>query len=195
VRRLYPLMLSSLLCCTVQAQVIDFGIFGGTAVYMGDLTEPQLPKKIKPAIGITGSLEMNEHISLRAGFTYSQVGADDKYGKKAILVQRNLSFQTKIVELSLVGEYSLFSVQEKRSTPYVFAGIGLFHFNPYTYTNAGEKVYLANLSTEGEGLTAYPSRRPYHLLQPAIPFGGGYKFRINDRWQVAAEKESDEFVC
>ena len=72
-------------------------------------------------------------------------------------------------------------------TPYLFGGAGVFHFNPYAYTPSGEKVFLQPLSTEGEGLPEYPSRKVYKLTQFALPFGGGIKYAISNSVIISAE--------
>jgi hypothetical protein len=67
----------------------------------------------------------------------------------------------------------------------VFAGISLYHFNPYTKDSSNQKVYLRPLSTEGQGLAQYGKR--YALTQLALPFGAGLKFRLTDRVFLGAE--------
>jgi hypothetical protein len=74
----------------------------------------------------------------------------------------------------------------------VFGGVALFHFDPYAYDTTGRKVFLRGLSTEGEGLAAYPGRKEYSLWQVSIPFGGGIKFRISDRVVLAYEIGDEE---
>jgi len=41
------------------------------------------------------------------------------------------------------------------------------------------------LSTEGQGI--YPESKPYSLIQPAIPFGGGFKFSVNENIHIGLE--------
>ena len=48
-------------------------------------------------------------------------------------------------------------------------------------------MYLRSLSTEGEGLTAYPERKPYKNNQIAIPFGGGLKLAISPKITLGVE--------
>ena len=172
---------------SVSSQRMHVGVFGGLSAYNGDLVDKYFPKKLtNGAIGVTVNYELKDHIMLRGGFTYSVVGGADRYSDKPDLLVRNLSFETSISELSLVGEYYLNNLNERRYSPYVFAGLAVYHFNPYTY-NGNNKVYLKPLSTEGEGLPGYPDRKPYSLTQLAIPIGGGFKFAITDNWHVGLE--------
>jgi len=185
---LWSVMFSLLWALFADAQRVHIGLFGGPAAYTGDLASKVFPRKVtNGAIGLSFNYELSGQLMLRAGLTYSIVGAADRYSEEPSLVSRNLSFETAIFEWSVLGEYNLFNLDQRKFTPYAFAGIALFKFNPYAYDKSGQKVYLQPLSTEGQGLSAYPDRKPYHLLQPAIPFGGGVKFAINDRWRIGME--------
>jgi hypothetical protein len=170
-------------------QRIHIGIFGGGAAYQGDLTDRILPRKqnIYGAIGFTGNYELTDRTIIRAGLTYAMVGAADRFSNLQSHILRNLSFETKIVEFSTVAEYYVFNLYEQKYSPYVFGGLAVFHFNPYSYDVNGQKVYLRPLSTEGEGLPQYPDRKPYSLTQMAIPFGGGIKYALNDNLRIGLE--------
>ncbi|MBS1915503.1 MAG: outer membrane beta-barrel protein [Bacteroidetes bacterium] len=162
-------------------------VFGGFSNYSGDLQSKVFTlDQSYGAFGAGVQYDLTNHFSLLSNFTYAHVGAADKYNK-ADLVARNLSFQTKIAELNVLGEYNLFDLTEKRFTPYVFAGLAVYHFNPYAYDTLNQKVYLQPLSTEGEGLAAYPNRKPYSLTQLAIPFGAGIKLRVTDNVVLSYE--------
>ncbi|MGK2864342.1 MAG: DUF6089 family protein [Chitinophagaceae bacterium] len=179
-----------LICVTnfVFSQRFHIGVFGGLAAYNGDLTSKIFPKKVtNGAIGITGNYELTDNIMLRGGYTYTVVGGADRYSDKPGLVDRNLSFETSISEFSLVGEYYLLDLYEHRLSPYLFAGLAIYHFNPYAFNGTREKIYLKPLSTEGQGLPGYAGVKPYGLTQPAIPFGGGVKFAVTDNLHLGVE--------
>ncbi|HUS00550.1 MAG TPA: hypothetical protein VMY77_02420, partial [Chitinophagaceae bacterium] len=74
---------------------------------------------------------------------------------------------------------------EHKVIPYVFAGIGYFHFNPYTEVTPGNKIFLKPLSTEGQGFVS--GQVPYNLSQFSIPFGGGIKLSLSDDVRVGVE--------
>jgi opacity protein-like surface antigen len=175
-----------LLSVSASAQRFHIGVFGGLAAYNGDLTEKIFPKKVtNGAIGITANYELTDNLMLRAGYTYAVVGGADRYSSNPDLVMRNLAFETRISEFSLVGQYYLLNLYENRFTPYVFAGLAVYHFNPYTY-NGSDRVYLKPLSTEGQGLPGY-GKSPYSLTQLAIPIGGGVKYAFSDRIHLGLE--------
>lgn len=183
-------LLACLLCVGSIAfsQNLHVGIFGGLAAYQGDLTDRIIPKKVtNGAIGVTVNYELTPQIMLRGGFTYSVVGGADRFAKDDSMLARNLAFETHLTEFSLLGEYYFFDLNEQKFSPYVFGGLAVFHFNPYAYSGTTDKIFLKPLSTEGEGLSAYPDRKPYALTQLALPFGAGVKYAFNDRVRLGLE--------
>ncbi len=160
----------------VQAQRIHIGIFGGAAAYNGDLTDKIFPKKVtNGAIGLTVNYEIADQIMLRAGFTYAIVGGADRFSDKADARLRNLSFETTINEFSVIGEYYLLNLYERRYSPYAFAGLAIYQYNPYVSNGSNQKIYLKPLSTEGQGLSGYPDRKPYSLTAICYPFRRWYQ--------------------
>lgn len=161
------------------------GIFGGLSNYQGDLTDKPY-KSSKGAFGITGTFPISERFGIRTGITFAKIAGSDSLSDKPELRARNLSFQSHITEFSVLGEYTIFNLDQIRWSPYIFAGLAVFHFDPYTYDPGGLQVYLQPLSTEGQGLQGYPNK-PYALTGLAIPFGGGIKYAISDRVQLGLE--------
>ena len=49
------------------------------------------------------------------------------------------------------------------------------------------KTFLHPLSTEGQGLAAYPGRKPYSLTQLCLPFGAGWKWTFSKRYDIIYE--------
>ncbi len=170
-------------------QNLHLTVFGGFANYQGDLQGKYFTlDQSNGAIGLGLKYDLNAHLALRTNLLFTQVGATDAKND-AHLRFRNLSFNSKIVEGSVLAEYTLFDLDEKRFSPYAFAGLGLFHFNPYAYDTLGNKVFLKPLSTEGQGLSNHPDRKPYALTQLNIPFGAGLKYRLNDNVVIAYQME------
>lgn len=182
------LAVTMLMACLSYAQAGHIGLFGGPAAYSGDLSTGIFPRKItNGAIGLSYSFDLSDKFLLRAGYTYSIVGGADRYNRKPTLSLRNLSFETRINEFSLTGEYYFKNLYQDPFSLYVIGGAALFQFNPYTYDQNGQKVYLQPLSTEGQGLPQYPDRKPYKLTQPALVFGGGIKYVFSNRIRVGLE--------
>ncbi len=171
------------------SQNLHVDLFGGIATYQGDLQNKRFSlEQSKPSVGLGLSYDLSSKFSIRSGFTYGVVEGDDKKNTSAKGNDaRNLNFKTAISELHVGLEYNFFNIEGTSLTPYVFVGLAVFHFNPYTKDTAGNKVYLHPLSTEGEGLAAYPDRKEYKLTQLSIPFGGGLKFKLSESLCVGLE--------
>jgi len=168
------------------SQGVHLGIFAGASGYNGDLTDKIFPKKTtNPAFGLSGTYEITDHISARATFMYTMLGAADRYNEDPELRLRNLSFKTRFYEFSLSGQYDFFNLSEKRFTPYAMAGVAVFNFNPYVYYTGKDKVFLQPLGTEGQGIAGYAEK--YKRTQFAIPFGGGVKYALNDNLVLGVE--------
>lgn len=181
-------LLLAVLCPVFVHAQWHVNLFGGFSNYIGDLqSKAYTTKQANPAFGAGVQYDLTGHISLLSNLMFGKVGASDVQSNNALLRARNLSFQSNIAEWNVLAEYNLMDLREHRFTPYVFAGVAIYHFNPFAYDSLGHKVYLRPLSTEGEGLAQYPGRKPYALTQFAIPFGGGIKFRITENIVLAYE--------
>jgi opacity protein-like surface antigen len=181
------LLLVLLVPTLLQAQRWHLNLFGGFSNYSGDLQSKLFTlDQSYASFALGAQYDLTPKLSVISNFSYAHVGASDIYNK-ASLQFRNLSFQSTILELNLLAEYNLFDITKSRFTPYVFAGLAAYHFDPYAYDSAGHQIYLQPLSTEGEGLPQYPSRQSYSLVQVAIPFGGGIKLRVSDGVVIAYE--------
>lgn len=168
-------------------QRVQLNLFGGFSNYQGDLQgKPFTLEQSDAAFGAGLSYYLTYHFLLRAGFVTGKVKASDKFNKPSLML-RNLDFQTRISEGNLMLEYDLFDMSEKKFSPYGFAGLAVYHFNPYTFDSSGAKILLQPLSTEGQGLSQYPDRKAYKLTQLATLIGGGLKLRLSDNVLIAYE--------
>ena len=138
-------------------------------------------------------------IAVRLEATFGQVSADDKVLKKVApstfgRYERNLNFKSKITDLMLGVELHPLFIFKKydeekeppRLSPYLLTGVGFFSFKPQT-TLGGKTVDLQPLSTEGQGFTEYPNRKPYKLNQINIPLGVGVKYELTSILNLRAE--------
>jgi len=169
------------------AQRWHVNLYGGMSNYSGDLQSKAFTlDQSYAAFGGGVQYDITRYFSVSSNISLMKVGASDKFNKPD-LQARNLSFQTQIFEWNVIGEYNFIDLTKRRFTPYVMAGLAVYHFNPYAYDTAGNKIYLQPLSTEGEGLPQYPDEKPYSLTQLAIPMGAGVKLRISDNVVIAYE--------
>jgi hypothetical protein len=158
----------------------------------------------RPGLGISSSVRIGSSISVRAAFMYGQLSSSDYEvsdpGDPDAIYRyaRNLQFRNNVKDLSIVGVYDFFSnpytvIQRLNFTPYVFAGISVFHHNPQALVpseailspgdtlnpvEAGEWVDLKPLRTEG---------KDYSNFQISVPLGLGVRFRISQVLDIEAE--------
>jgi hypothetical protein len=168
----------------------EIGLTVGVANYYGDL-QPKFFASYgyQPMGGIVYKYFMSPHIGLRFGATYTNLSAADSLSDLPANRARNLSFATHLFELHGAVEINFLpiDIMRRKVTPYIFGGISVFYFNPYAMDNAGDKVFLRALSTEGQGLPMYPDRKQYSLVNMAFPFGGGLKFFIGKKIMLTGE--------
>jgi len=155
----------------------NFEIGAGLASYQGDLTEKTtFFGQAGYAASIGSSYNLSNELSLGFGFSYMKLKADDKENDKAVLRARNLNFESNVWDINLTLQFSPYSFG--KFSPYIDAGVGLFHFNPTTIDRYGNEHHLEELGTEGQGL-ADPDNPYYLLTQFQLPFGGGLQYSLN----------------
>jgi len=181
--RLFFLLL--LLPFLVEGQSSEMGLTLGISSYKGDLNKSLFnPAMFHPAGGLQYRRCINNHWAYKLAFNVGSISADDAGSSDDFARHRNLNFRTHIIELTYQFEFNFFAFQtanpETPATPYIFIGFSMFHFNPKT-TIDGKDVNLQPLGTEGQGTSAYPKRKPYKRVNPAIPLGGGIKVRFSKR--------------
>ncbi len=149
----------------------------GIAAYNGDLIEDNKifsQANYSTSVGLT--YQFKPKWFFLADFSLLKVGASDKKNSSTFSLDRNLSFKTTIEGFDFGLEYDFLNTEKTKITPYLYGGIGLFSFNPYTINRFGVKTYLRNLGTEGQG---YTNNKPFYLrTQVELPFGAGVKWAI-----------------
>lgn len=183
--------LSLLNFTTLTAQEQDksatLSLFTGLINYQGDLNPSSFKfSHSNFAGGVTIRKPLSRLFTIRAGATIGTIKAADRWNRD-YLKPRNLSFTTTIKEAYAGLELTVLDFASKKFTPYLYGGIAVFHYNPWTLDNCGTKTYLKPLSTEGQGLPQYPSQKPYNLTQIALPFGGGLRVAVSDAFAVGIE--------
>jgi hypothetical protein len=165
----------------------SIGISTGLINYEGDLKPNSFTLKNSNAyFSLYVSQPLSAHFNIRGGLSMGKIGASDR-DNRSYLAPRNLSFQSDIKEAYAGIEYVVLDLENYRFSPYVFAGVAAFHFNPWTTDVSGNKVYLQPLSTEGQGLAAYPERKVYSLNQTALVYAGGVKLVVTPNTIIGFE--------
>jgi hypothetical protein len=172
------------------AQRSEVGGFVGGSFYLGDLNPTRVFSQTQFAAGAVYRYNLTTRWAIRGNAFWGTVAGDDKKFDNP----RNLDFRSRINEFSIQAEINFFTFftgsQHHRFTPYVFAGAGLFSFNPQgSYIDENGKkqwVDLQELGTEGQFLP-FSEVKPYNLVQMCFPFGLGFKYSLNRTFSIGAE--------
>lgn len=168
------------------AQPVRLHIMGGFANYSGDIQQHGFTiEQAKGALTLGGTFTITDKLSVRGDYSFAQLAANDNRNIKRALVARNLNFRTNINELSLLGEYDILNLYKHKLSPYLFGGVGIFHFNPFSFDGSGNRVYLADLGTEGQGIIS--GKKEYKRLQVHFPLGAGIKYALSEDVHVGFE--------
>lgn len=179
-----------------QNSIVQEGEFGfgvGAAHYFGDLNTKAKLNRPKIAAGIFFRKNFGNYIAARLAANFAQLGYSDVYNThNEFMRRRNLSFNSKVWELALQGDFNFYRFMPGEPdfnwTPYITLGVSAFSYDPYAYLK-GDKYFLRQLGTEGQGSadTTIPAVKPYSTMALAIPFGVGIKYAINDRINIGFE--------
>lgn len=169
-------------------QTGEFGITAGAAHYFGDLNNRANINRPKIALGAYFRRQFGNYISARLMGHYARLGYSDMYSKNEFQKSRNLSFNSDIFELALVGDFNFFKFMptdpNHSFTPYASLGVGFMTYDPYAYYQ-NEKVYLRPLHTEGQ--TFYEGRKNYGTTALVVPVGFGIKYAISSKVNLSFE--------
>ena len=177
-----------------KSQTAEIGLCGGVSFYMGDLNPKGVFNGVRPAGGVLFRYNINPRFAVKATALFGSLQANDaSTGDKA----RNLSFQSPLSEISAQVEINFLRLFNEKGlnpfTPYLFAGIAVFSFNPQAEFN-GNMYDLQPLGTEGQGLNMkdpitgimYDQER-YGLTGFSIPFGLGVRVNFLKFYSVGLE--------
>lgn len=134
--------------------------------------------------------------ALRTSLLYAKVSGDDKLTQEMFRNNRNLNFESIILEAGLGFEWhfykekigNIYNVKSPTGKKlglrsfnagfYLFSGISGFYYNPKSiYPGNNQLVELRPLKTEGQGLPG--GADPYGIISVAIPIGLGVRKSIN----------------
>jgi hypothetical protein len=156
----------------------------------------------RPAFTIFGSYRYTPNLTLRGSLSWGRLQSDDYNvsdpydADDKFRYIRNLSFRNNITELSAIAVWDFFPnhgtfLNRVNFTPYAFAGVGMFYHNPKAKApaqdkngvpldEAGQWIALRPLGTEGQ-TSQYYDLKQYSLIQPSIPFGLGFRAKLQKR--------------
>lgn len=177
---------------SLSAQDWEFGLFGGAALYSGELTNDKLVvlSETKPGFGGLVRYNANKYLTIKSNVYYGTISGDDANATDRSDRLRNLSFKSNILDISLQTEinFSGFSTHERgyQSSFYGLLGISVFRFNPEAKLD-GKWYELQPLGTEGQGTAKFNDRERYSLTQLSIPMGIGFKHALDKKFSIGIE--------
>ena len=160
----------------------EIGGWAGGSMYFGDLNTDFNLSTPGFGGGIMFRRNFNDRLCLKASGNYVFLRADDANSDNIFERARNLSFQSNVLDFTTQFEFNFLPYvhgdPEHFFTPYVYAGITVFSFNPKTEFN-GELVELRPLGTEGQF-----KGEEYFAVQGGFAYGIGLKLDLNERWSL-----------
>ena len=177
-----------------KSQVSEVGLCGGVSFYMGDLNPKSVFIGSRPAGGLIYRYNINPRFAFKAVVLLGSLEAEDA---QTGTPERNLSFRSPLSELSGQIELNFLKLYNEKGynffSPYVFAGLGIFSFNPQA--KLGKDWYdLQPLGTEGQDLGSKDletgveyNKKRYSLTNFAIPFGLGFRFNFLKYYSAGLE--------
>jgi hypothetical protein len=153
----------------------------GTLSYAGDLQDkPLIPQMLRPAFSVGFNYEFHPKLLLASNLTYGKIAGDDKYNSSS--KARNLRFESSITEFSIGIDYNFLDLYKHKFSPFIQVSFAVYKFNPYVDIEDGNRLYLAEYSTEGQGF--YKGREKYKLTQYAIPYGAGIQYAVSPNLRI-----------
>jgi len=174
----------------------------GDIVPEADFTSLRV-KSTRPNIGIEYTYRVYPRFSVRGNLFWGRITGDDRKSASQNeednipRYKRNLNFRNDVKELSGTAIFDLYEnrgayTRRPDFTPYGFFGLAIFHHNPKTYHDGSNGLAagyyeLQPLGTEGQQVANGGYRSPYHKIQIAIPFGVGFRYKLDRQWDLSFE--------
>lgn len=176
-----------LFCITLTTAQRGWEVGGwvGVSNYFGDLNTTFSVKYPALAGGGVFRFNFNDRLCLKMAANYGSLSGDDKNSRNIFETRRNLNFRTNIFEGTGQFEFNFmpYNYFDKSQwfSPYLFAGVGVFNFNPQGKFN-NTWYDLRPLGTEGQF-----AGEEYYTTQGAFVYGGGFKVALSEVWSLNFE--------
>jgi hypothetical protein len=157
-----------------KGQKYELGGGIGVAAYSGDIIRKIDPGQLGPQVTLFGKRNFDNVWTLRAGISSGIIQAADSIKPIDELARiRDARFRGGVIEGSAVMEFNFLDFLRNDSE---------FRFSPYAFFGLGYSVFIGKGNIHG-----FNEFERYNVSTIVIPFGGGVKYRLNDRWILAAE--------
>ena len=155
---------------TTEGQIFrtntEAGVFAGVSYYQGDIN-PRKPF-YQPGMSLGALIKHNfaEHHCIRLNAFYGQLKGNDLDFDNDFQQMRAHSFETTLLDCHLGYEFNFL--------PHIINRRKIAHATPYIFAAIGYSLII----TSNTGIAANHA---------TVPFGVGFKYRINDRLLVGCE--------
>lgn len=164
---------------------LELGAWVGASQYFGDLQTEFAITDPGFAGGLNLRYNFDTRISFKTSLNYARLSASDADSQNTFERQRNLSFYSNTYDLTSQIEFNFLKYvhgsKDHFFTPYLFAGLSVFSFNPKTELN-GEQFNLRLFGTEGQAIG-----EEYGRFSVATTLGMGLKWDLNYDWSMNVE--------
>jgi len=151
---------------TIEGQIfrpnVEVGGFAGVSYYLGDINPRMQFYNPGLALGAMVKYNLSEHHCLRFNMFYGQLKGNDLDFKNDFQQSRKSSFETTLLDYHIGYEFNFM--------PHVINRRKISHATPYIFFAAGYSLILSSNASTGLEAKSHAT----------LPFGVGYKFRIND---------------
>ena len=158
---------------TIEGQVFrpntEIGGFAGVSYYMGDIN-PRT-QFYYPGLSLGAMIKYNpaEHHCFRFNMFYGQLNGDDLDFKNEYQQMRTHHFETSLMDFHIGYEFNFM--------PHVINRRKSSHATPYIFAAVGYSIILSSTTSTTVKATSHAT----------IPFGVGYKYRVNDVVAIGCE--------
>jgi len=154
------------ICFSYQsfAQKQELGLGLGASAYSGEIVQHLDVRNFRPAGQIYYRINFSDVVSLRVAASTGVLAASDKIYSNAMSANRQAFFNGNYSDVNVMLEYNFLNYGYKNEqdrgkfSPYLAGGFGFFG-----YSNG----------------VSDPSHSTNSSFLPVVPFGGGFKYRIN----------------
>lgn len=174
-----------------QLSGYEVGLNAGGFIYQGDLSPSLLGsyKTMRLGVGISVSRRISKAVSVRANVVHSQLKGDDtKYNSPVWRPYRNFKFSSPITEISALIVYDIVQNRgnDRRFTPYVFAGGGLSSVRTRRDYSQFDEPYFSTQAYVIEGLDADIAQILPTIIA-VLPVGIGLRYPLAPRLSLNTE--------
>jgi len=155
---------------TIEGQIFrpntEVGVFAGVSYYVGDINPRTQFYNPGLSLGVLAKHNFTEHHCLRFNMFYGQLKGNDLDFKNEYQKMRAHRFETSLLDCHIGYEFNFM--------PHIINRRKASHSTPYFFAAVGYSLLLSSTANMA-------------ISHATIPFGVGYKYRINDTVAVGCE--------